>query len=190
MRQIDIKISDSVVLKLLAKTVYTIGENMTDDEAKLRHFIQGATDEGHIDIVLNRMDDAWNDILGVLGGYTILDGRFPCGAQQACYCTNWGNESEETVSNEDETARWEVTLWFPNNTFPNLGSRLVKLMERYLLLCGKSEWQAITKQSHSIGRGYGQDYAVSDMQAAAVLNRIRITANARTTNARTKSFKY
>lgn len=190
MRQITIRLSEPVLLKQLAKTAYTIGENMRDDDAKMRHFIQGATDEGHLDIVLDRMDEAWNDILNTLGAYTIEEGRFPCGAQESCCCTNWGAESEETHSNEDEKVRYEVTLWFPNNTFPDLGSQLVTLMGRYLVLNGKAEWQAITRQTHSIGRGYGQDYTISEARAAKVLHQIKVTANMRTTNARLKGFQY
>ena len=190
MREITIQLSESVLLKQLAKISYTIGENMRDDDAKMRHFIQGMTDEGHLDIVLERMDEAWADILKTLSGYTIKDGRYPCGAQQACCCTNWSAESEETVSNEDEKVRYEVVLYFPNNTFPNLGEQLVTLMSRYLVLNGKAEWQAITRQTHSIGRGYGQDYTISEARAAKVLVQIKVTAYMRTTNARLKGFDY
>ena len=190
MRKITIQLSEAVLLKQLAKTAYTIGENMGDDEAKMRHFIQGATDEGHLDIILDRMDEAWADILNVLGAFTIRDGRFPCGAQQACVCTNWGEESEEGKSNEDWKVRYSVDLWFPVNTFPDLGDQLVTLMGRYLVLNGKAEWQAITRQTHSIGRGYGQDYTISEARAAKVLHQIKVTANMRTTNARLKGFQY
>lgn len=190
MRKIDIQIKTSVILKELAKNVYTIGENMGDDEAKLRHFVQGATDEGHIDIMTARLDDAWDDVMAVLQPFTILDGRYPCGAQQACLCTNWDGESEESHANDDVFTRYEATLYFPNNTFPNIGQRLVQDIHRYMLLCAKAEWQAITKQTHSIGRGYGQDYAVSEAQATKVLAKLRVTANMRTTNARLKSYGY
>lgn len=190
MRQIDIKLSENVLLKQLAKTAYTIGENMGDDEAKMRHFIQGMTDEGHIDLILDRMDEAWADILNVLSAYTVKDGRFPCGAQQACVCTNWGEESTESKSNEDENVRYEVTLYFPVNTFPDLGRQLVTLISRYITLQAKAEWQAITRQTHSIGRGYGQDYTISEGRAGALLGKIKVTANMRTTNARLKPFNY
>lgn len=190
MRKITIQLSEAVLLKQLAKTAYTIGENMGDDEAKMRHFIQGATDEGHLDIILDRMDEAWADILNVLGAFTIKDGRFPCGAQQACVCTNWESESEEEKSNGDKKIRYSVDLWFPVNTFPDLGDQLVTLMGRYLVLNGKAEWQAITRQTHSIGRGYGQDYTISEARAAKVLHQIKVTANMRTTNARLKGFQY
>lgn len=184
MRKIDIKLSEAVLLKQLAKTAYTIGENMGDDEAKMRHFIQGATDEGHLDLLLDRMDEAWADILNVLSAFTFENPRFPCGAQEACYCTNWSAESEEEKSNEDEKVRYQVTLWFPNNTFPDLGNQLVTLMGRYLVLNGKAEWQAITRQTHSIGRGYGQDYTISEGRAQKLLAQIKVTANMRTTNSR------
>lgn len=190
MRQIEIKMSEAVLLRQLAKVAYTIGENMGDDEAKMRHFIQGATDEGHLDIVLERMDEAWSDILRVLAAYTIRDPRYPCGAQEACCCTNWSIESEQENSNEDENVRYEVTLYFPNNTFPDLGEQLVTLMGRYLVLQAKAEWQAITRQTHSIGRGYGQDYTISEGQALRVLTKIRSVASMRTTNARLKPFEY
>jgi len=191
MRRIDIKLSEAVLLKQLAKTAYTIGENMGDDEAKMRHFIQGATDEGHIDIILDRMDEAWADILNTLGAYTIENPRFPCGAQEACTCTNFSTAgTEETATNEDEKVRYEATLYFPVNTFPDLGSQLVKLMGRYIVLNGKAEWQAITRQTHSIGRGYGQDYTISEAKAVKLLHQIKVTANMRTTNARLKGFSY
>lgn len=190
MRQITIRLSEPVLLKQLAKTAYTIGENMGDDEAKMRHFIQGATDEGHIDLLLDRMDEAWADILETLSAYTIESPRFPCGAQEACCCTNWKTGSEQENSNEDEKVRYEVTLWFPSNTFPDLGDQLVTLMGRYLVLSGKAEWQAITRQTHSIGRGYGQDYTISEGRATKVLHQIKVTANMRTTNARLRGFQY
>lgn len=190
MRQITIKLSEAVLLRQLAKTAYTIGENMGDDEAKMRHFIQGATDEGHLDIILDRMDEAWADILNTLSAYTLQNPRFPCGAQEACCCTNWGAGSEQENSNEDENTRYEVTLWFPVNTFPDLGNQLVTLISRYIVLNGKAEWQAITRQTHSIGRGYGQDYTISEDRAAKILHQIKVMANTRTTNARTKSYGY
>ena len=190
MRKITIRLSEALLLRQLSKIAYTIGENMGDDEAKMRHFIQGATDEGHLDIILDRMDEAWSDILKTLSAYTIETPRFPCGAQQACVCTNWDAESENTHSNEDVKVRYEVALWFPNNTFPNLGEQLVTLMSRYLVLNGKAEWQAITRQTHSIGRGYGQDYTISEARASKVLHQIKVTANLRTTNARLKGFNY
>ena len=190
MRQITIKLSEAVLLKQLAKTAYTIGENMGDDEAKMRHFIQGATDEGHIDLIRDRMDEAWTEILKTVTAYTIKNPRFPCGAQEACCCTNWSTESEEEKSNEEENVRYEVTLYFPNNTFPDLGNQLVTLMGRYLVLNGKAEWQAITRQTHSIGRGYGQDYTISEERAMRDLAKIKSIINQRTTNARLKQFSY
>lgn len=190
MRKIGLKFRENVLLKQIAKTAYTIGENMGDDEAKMRHFIQGATDEGHLDLLLDRMDEAWADVLKILSAYTIESPRYPCGAQEACVCTNWTGESEANKSNEDEKVRYEVDLWFPNNTFPNLGDQLVTLIGRYLVLNAKAEWQAITRQTHSIGRGYGQDYTISEARAAKVLSQIKVTANMRTTNARIKPFEY
>lgn len=189
MRNITIKLSEALLLRQIAKTAYTIGENMTDDEAKMRHFIQGATDEGHIDLIRDRMDEAWSRILMVLAAYTIRNPRYDCGAQEACVCTNYeGDDTTETLSNEDERDRYEVTLYFPVNTYPDLGDRLVTLMSRYLVLCGKAEWQSITKQAHSVGRGYGQDYTISEAHALRVLARIKHTATMRTTNARLKKY--
>ena len=190
MRKITIRLSEDILLKQLAKTAYTICENMRDDDAKMRHFIQSAVDEGHIDLILDRMDEAWADILNTLSAYTILDGRFPCGAQEPCICTNWDNETEESVSDEDENVRYEVDLWFPVNTFPDLGGQLMRLMSRYIILNGKAEWQAITRQTHSIGRGYGQDFTISEGRATKLLHQIKVTANMRTTNPRTKSYGY
>jgi hypothetical protein len=63
-------------------------------------------------------------------------------------------------------------------------------MGRYLVLNGKAEWQAITRQTHSIGRGYGQDYTISEARSAKILAQIKVTANMRTTNARLKGFQY
>lgn len=190
MRAITIKLSEAVLLKQLAKTVYTIGENMGDDEAKMRHFVQGATDEGHIDLILDRMDEAWSDVLTTLTAYTLQSPRFPCGAQEACCCTNWDSESEETVSNEDEKARYEITLYFPSNTFGNLGKQLVTLISRFLVLHAKAEWQALTKQTHSVGRGYGQDYAISEGQASKTLAKIKSIISMRTTVGRVRPFQY
>lgn len=190
MRKITIRLSEDILLKQLEKTAYTIGENMRDDDAKMRHFIQSAVDEGHKNLILDRMDEAWADILNTLSAYTILDGRFPCGAQEPCVCTNWDNETEESVSDEDENVRYEVDLWFPVNTFPDLGSQLMRLMSRYIILNGRAEWQAITRQTHSIGRGYGQDFTISEGRATKLLHQIKVTANMRTTNPRTKSYGY
>lgn len=190
MRAITIKLSEAVLLKQVAKTAYTIGENMRDDDAKMRHFVQSATDEGHLDLILDRMDEAWSDVLRTLMAYTILSPRYPCGAQEACICTNFAAESSETVSDEDEAARYEITLYFPANTFPSLGRNLVKYISRFLVIHAKAEWQALTKQTHSIGRGYGQDYAVSETQAAKILAKIKSVASQRTTNARLMPYQY
>lgn len=191
MRAITIKLKESLLLKQVAKTAYTIGENMGDDEAKMRHFIQSATDEGHIDLLRDRMDEAWSDILKSLMAYTILSPRYPCGAQEACTCTNWSDEpTTETVTNEDERVRYEITLYFPDNTFPNLGDRLLTWMQRFLVLNAKAEWQTITRQTHSIGRGYGQDYTITEKDAANILQKIKSIAGMRTTVGRVKPFSY
>lgn len=191
MRQITIQLSEATLLKQLAKISYTIGENMGDDEAKMRHFIQGMTDEGHLDIILDRMDEAWADILKTVTAYTIRNPRYPCGAQEACTCTNWGDEdTTETANDGSRKVRYTVVLYFPINTFPDLGNELVTLFSRYITLNAKAEWQAITRQTHSIGRGYGQDYTISEAQAIKVLAKIKSVISMRTTNARLKQYKY
>lgn len=191
MRAITILLDENALLNQIAKTAYTIGENMRDDDAKMRHFIQGATDAGHIDLILDRMDEAWSDVLKTLMAYTILSPRYPCGAQEACVCTNFDKEdTSEIASNYGHKVRYEITLYFPINTYADLGKQLVTYISRYLVLHAKAEWQAITKQTHSIGRGYGQDYAVSETQAAKILAKIKSVASMRTTNARLKAYQY
>ena len=51
MKKIDIKIPCREIMKSIATWSYTIGELMSDEQMKLRHTVQGATDFGHASLI-------------------------------------------------------------------------------------------------------------------------------------------
>ena len=87
MRKIEIHISNADMVKEISKWSYTIGENIGDDMAKARHFVQGASDAGHVDLLLSSADDGWSDLLQTLSAYTV-DGSCGCAGcdEYKCGC--------------------------------------------------------------------------------------------------------
>lgn len=183
MRKIELKINHSDLLSEVAKWSYTIGENIGDEQAKARHFVQGATDNGHRALLRSSADDAWAELLQVLSAYTV-DGQCDCGCDYKCGC---GDGTGVDMFNYDqaENGLWlndyRVRLWFPDNTYPNIEHNIQTLCYRYMIAKMRSEWEYLTHQ----------DRSVSEAEAERAVRRLKVEISTRTTRQRVKgSWRY
>lgn len=182
MRKIELKVSHADLMAEVAKWSYTIGENIGDDNSKARHFVQGAVDPGHRDLMKSAADTAWADVLQVLSAYTV-DGQCGCGCDYKCGCHD-GRGTDASNEVEDFDTEWcagyEVTLWFPDNTYASLVTNIPRLVRRYILTKMRAEWEVLTKQ----------DSQISEVQAEQAIRRLKVEINTRTTVGKTKGRWY
>lgn len=183
MRKININIATAELLKEVAKWGYTVGENLGDDMAKHRHFVQGPTDRGHVDLVKSAMDDAWAEILQMLAVYTYGE-KCQCGCDD-CHCSDLsGNDNYDTESDmdfdSDECAEYKVVLSFPDNTAPTLAANIGRLCRRYLLMRARAEWEVLTRQ----------DPSYSNATAENAIRRLKVEITNRTTGLKMKKWNY
>lgn len=154
MKKIELLISHASLMGEVAKWSYTIGENVGDDNVKFRHFIQGAADSGHADLLRSVSDDAWSELLRVLSAYTV-DGSCGCEGCTEYRCGCGDGSGTDKVNYEDGLgtdmcADYHVTLFFPDNTYPTLPSNIARLAKRYISLRIRAEWQTLTGQSSEL----------------------------------------
>lgn len=176
MRTIELKVSHADLMAEAAKWSYTIGESVGDDAVKSRHLLQGATDDGHRDLLKAAMDDAWAEVLQVLMAYTVAD-SCGCGCD-GCQCgraTAGATTGDETYDTQ-WCADYEVTLTFPDNTYPTLGQNIARLVRRYMTLKMRAEWETLTRQSSQ----------VSEAQAEQTIRRLKVEVSTRTTVGKTR----
>jgi len=202
-RQITVTISVKEIMLEMARFAYTIGENIGDDQAKMRHFIQGLMDKGHGELVKQRIDQAWTDVLDTVSAYLVSHickcncdwckaHRGDCGCD-CDSCTGANSDSNDctcgcsgsATTEEDYLYRLDRWAWsdyvmvlhFPENTYPELGRRIATSARSYMCYQGRAEWETLT----------GRDSAKSELQAERAKNRLRVTIHARTTVAHTSS---
>ena len=176
MRQEEIIISHADLMSESSKWSYTIGERLGDESAKSRHFVQGATDAGHRDLLLSACDAAWSELLQVLSAYTV-DGQCGCGCDYKCGCGDGrGVDRVNEGVVDEECGDYRVVLWFPDNTYPALFDNVRRLCRRYLTMKMRSEWELLT----------GQSPVVSDQIAEQSIRRLKVEINTRTTPGRVK----
>lgn len=156
----------------VARYAYTVGENIADDAAKMRHFIQGATDSGHLELLRARLDEAWLDLSHTLEAYTVEP-------QPGCLC-GCAVKADTYEALSDGGADYVIRLHFPDDTYPHLGRSLMQCMRRYLASCVKAEWDGLT----------GRDASLSEMNADKALQRLRVLISSRTTVGRVKPYDY
>lgn len=161
MRKIEIVISRAELLGKVAQWSYTLGENIGDDAAKHRHFVQGALDRGHSALIEARLDEAWSVLLGKMSAYTVRR----C---DVCHVTPLGGDA----ASSDDMGDWRVTLEFPDDTYPDLGDIIRSLCERYLSLQARAEWERLTHQD--------ENDCISDALSEQTLRRLKVAINART----------
>ena len=158
MRKIDIRLNRGDIVLELAKWSHTVGENIGDDMAKARHFVQGLRDEGHIDLIYAAVDDAWSEVLQILSAYTVGT-DCECADCECVECKSdiWGNE--DLV----EGGELRVVLSFPDCTYPALGRNVASLSRRYIVQKCRAEWERLTRQ----------DPIVSEREAEMCARRLR-----------------
>lgn len=171
MKEIKIKIQHSKLIEELSKYCYTVGEQIGDDAAKQRHFIQGGTDDGHVDLLMSSLDEAWTDVLHTVSAYT-LDDLCPC--RQECEAADAMSKdiAEDLVvgTNINRCEDYTVTLHFPGNTFAGIGVETMTAIKRYMLARGKEEWDLLC----------GRDPRASEMAKERALSRLRVVISTRT----------
>lgn len=182
MRTIDLKVSHADLMGEVAKWSYTIGENIGDDNSKARHFVQGAIDPGHRDLLKSALDTAWADVVQVLSAYTV-DGQCGCGCDYKCGCHD-GQGTDPTNEldrfDTDWCADYELRLHFPDNTYPQIVANVPRLVRRYLSLKMRAEWESLINQSNRL----------SEVEAEQVIRRLKVEVNTRTTVGKTKGRWY
>lgn len=159
-----------------AKWGYTIGENIGDDAAKQRHFVQGPTDPGHSTLIKTAFDDAWAELLQILSAYTHYS-DCECGCDD-CTCTK--TENGEEFFDTEEYADYGVVLYFPNNTIPTLSANIGRLCKRYMLMKARAEWETDTHQ----------DPSLSERTAEMVARRLKVEISQRTNVGKLKRWNY
>lgn len=176
MRYISIDISSASLRREAATWSYTVGEMMPDEQSKLRHFVQGATDDGHSRLLFRAADDAWSELLQIMSAYTV-DGQCGCGCDYKCGC---GDGLGLDPSNENADPGYHVTLWFPANTYPKIQRNIHELCFRYLSLKMRAEWERMI-------RG---DFSATESDAERVARRLKVEISTRTTVGKTKGRWY
>lgn len=170
-------------MRELAQWSYTLGENIGDDAAKHRHFVQGAIDRGHAELMVSRLEEAWDTILSKVAAYTVSSG---CGCGNVeCVCEGdrlYQGDDIEQYDGLFEDDAFEVTLSFPDNTHPDLGKKIASLMKRYLVLQGRAEWERLTHQD--------ENDCASDLLSAQTLQRLKIAITMRTTTSKIRHYGY
>lgn len=170
MRTIRITIDSAEVLLELARYSYTVGEQIGDDSPKVRHYIQGATDSGHIDLLLARLDEAWLDLQHTLSAYSRKPEDCKCGCNvEECDCRHKVADTEEDAT-ADNCTEYTMTLYFPDRTMANLGWDIAQCVKRYMTASARSEWDLLTSRS---------DGTVAEAQADRALSRLRVLINTR-----------
>ena len=184
MREIKLIISHADIMAETSKWGYTVGENIQDEMAKHRHFVQGVTDAGHDELMKAAADNAWADVLQVLSAYTV-DGQCACGCDYKCGCGDGlgtSDVNEETGMYDPECCYdYSVMLFFPDNTYPSIGGNVSRLVRRYITCKMRSEWEYLTRQ----------DSSRSEADAETAIRRLKVEINTRTTKQRVKgSWRY
>lgn len=171
MREITIKASRSAILSELAKYSHTVGEQLADDAAKARHFIQSATDSGHLDLLVGRLDEAWMDLRHTLSAYTKAPTNCKCGCtHEVCSCCSDDQDTEESADAHAWDTDYSIVLYFPTNTADGIGWDVAQCVKRYLVACARGEWEQLS------GRGIGD---LAEAQAQRALSRLRVIINTR-----------
>ena len=155
MKKIDIKIPCREIMKSIATWSYTIGELMSDEQMKLRHTVQGATDFGHASLIKEALDMAWVEMLDALSAYTVAH-ECRCGNDDCDCCDDDCDCIEvecpycgETVC-LDDTVDFDVpsrqriddfatTAWcFPDNSYSYNDNRQQDKISESYFPCGSN----------------------------------------------------
>ncbi len=172
MKHITLRIEESELLRETDKWSYTVGENIPDEQAKARHFIQGATDRGHAELLRAAADDAWAELMQILSAYTV-ERCSRCGCNEPC-------GTDATPVETDGDGAFSVTLHMPDNTYPDIAQAIRRNCFRYLALKMRAEWERLTRQ----------DPAVSDRLAEQTARRLKVEINTRTTQQKLRNTRY
>lgn len=184
MRVIRITIPHAELLGSLEKWSYTIGEKIGDDAAKERHLVQGLADRGHAELIQERLDDAWNDVLHALSAYTVKRRSSDGCAYE--YCTSQGCHlaKEEEVEEEYEDMRechdYHIVLYMPDGTYPSVGHQVALLVKDYLIRKGRAGWLEMLGQSSDLEL----------LNAEKKLAKLRVVLNSRVNVGHIKRWNY
>lgn len=170
MKRVEIKIPCGEIMKNIATWSYTIGELVPDEQAKQRHFIQGATDFGHVSLIKDALDMAWVDMLDALSAYMVNGCDCGCDAE-SCDCGNDdGSMTEYELQGEPfELHDYCATLYFPDDTYPNLGYKISTTVKQYILMKCRAQWETIL----------GRDPSMSEAAAEKARARLKVTITTR-----------
>lgn len=170
MKRFDIKIPCREIMKSIATWSYTIGELMSDEQMKLRHTVQGATDFGHASLIKEALDMAWVEMLDALSAYTVAHG---------CCCDREGCDCGESVHNDSveyelcgdtiDMHDYNVSLQFPDDIYPQMGYKIAVTVKQYMLMKCRAQWETLV----------GRDPTASEVAAQSARSRLKVTINTR-----------
>ena len=110
MKEIDITIKTNEVLHDIGMNVYTIGERMTDKDAKHVFVAQSALDENNRNLVIREINKAWQSVLYLLTAYRTKRSR-----EIEPIKPKPDNIPVDKQSNELSEKDFEMSLYFPDN---------------------------------------------------------------------------
>lgn len=167
MKQIEIKIPCSDIMKQIAIWSYTIGELMPDEQSKQRHTVQGAVDFGHVSLVKDALDMAWVDMLDTLSAYMI--DRDCCCGDEDCDCGQ--NTTEYSLCGDTlDLHDYNLTLYFPDDIYPQMCYKVTTSVRQYMLMKCRAQWETLV----------GRDPSASEAAAERAKSRLRVAINTRT----------
>ncbi len=174
MKQIEIRIPCREIMKQIATWSYTIGELMPDEQTKLRHTVQGATDFGHVSLIKDALDMAWVDMLDTLSAY-VIDRECRCGDSE-CQCDSVDTVEYELCGDTLDLHDYDITLYFPDDIYPQMGYKVTTAVKQYLLMKCRAQWETLV----------GRDSSASEVAAERAKSRLRVAINTRTSIGHTK----
>lgn len=170
MKKIDIKITCGEIMKSIATWSYTIGELLSDEQAKQRYIMQGATDFGHVSLIKEALDMAWVDMLDALSAYMISGSDCECGCGDAnCECFSENETKYEIAGQPIELHDYCVTLYFPDDIYPQMGYKISTTVKQYLLMKCRAQWELLV----------GRSPEASELAAEKARARLKVTITTR-----------
>ena len=208
-KEIKVIISVRELMHELARWAYTVGENLPDDQAKTRHFIQGLADRGHAELIKQRIDQAWVDVLDTVSAYLIShackcdcawckahpddcgcdckDCQGPVPTDDGDYCPNCGQNlsSGEGVDEMGCVVPADSWMWQDYVMTLHFPANVYPALGRRITVSARTymAYQARCEWETLTGR----DNAQSEIQSQRALNRLRVTIQVRTNIGKTNT---
>lgn len=134
MKTINITIKKDEVLNNISMNIYTIGERITDGDAKAVFVVQSGVDEGNRSLVIRELNNSWQNVLNMLAAYRTKRDRAigPIKPKPEDVSNSYSNELTEND--------YQMTLYFPDNIPDDTGANMVEAIHSYMVSMGCFLW--------------------------------------------------